>query len=248
MTGVTILGNWKMYGDVALLDAFAAMDLNAFSGGFARPGLAVPSILLSAAREKLAGKGWSIGAQDVSEHPQGAYTGATSAAMLKEAASDFCLVGHSERRAYQHESDAQVAAKIERLTEVGIEPVVCVGETLEERETGKTDERVTTQLRAVIKPLQAACASGLNPCVAYEPVWAIGTGKSATPAQAQEVHARMRELLGGEGLGGVRLLYGGSVKGETIAELTAQTDIDGALVGGAALTPEGWSAMLKAVA
>ncbi len=172
-----------------------------------------------------------VGAQDVSEHEQGAYTGETSAAMLAEMSCQYCLVGHSERRQYHRETNDQVMAKAKRLQASGIVPVICVGETLEQREDSQTLSVIGEQLANLG---QLDCARVV---VAYEPVWAIGTGKVATAEQAQDVHQFIRRQLGEHGQT-TRILYGGSVKPDNASDLFAQEDIDGALVGGASLKAE----------
>jgi len=178
------------------------------------------------------------GAQDVSEHSSGAYTGEVSAAMLKEFGCDYAIVGHSERRQYHDESDRYIAAKAKAALEEQITPIVCVGETLEQRNTGQTLEVVENQLKTVVKMIEA----DLNKiAIAYEPVWAIGTGKVASPEQAQEVHGSIRGYLGRisqEAAADCRILYGGSVKGDNAPDVLGQADVDGFLVGGASLDAE----------
>lgn len=174
------------------------------------------------------------GAQDVSAHEAGAYTGEVSAAMLKEFGVRYCIVGHSERRQYHSEADGLVAAKAQRALELGITPIVCVGETLAERDAGRTEATVTRQLATVIEENAPRTADIV---VAYEPVWAIGTGQTATPQQAQHVHALLRAQLGAAGgdAAQIAILYGGSMNAGNAAELLAQPDIDGGLIGGASL-------------
>ena len=195
----------------------------------------VPAVYLAQVQLLLAGQGGiALGAQDVSQHESGAYTGDVSAAMLKELGARYVIVGHSERRQYQGETDAQVAVKAQRALAAGLTPIVCVGETLREREQGETESVVSRQLSAVIQ-LNGERLADL--VVAYEPVWAIGTGRTATPEQAQTVHAALRALLAAADLqaAGVRILYGGSMNAGNAAELLAQPDIDGGLIGGASL-------------
>jgi triosephosphate isomerase (TIM) len=174
------------------------------------------------------------GAQDVSPHEQGAYTGEVSVAMLRDFGCRFAIVGHSERRQYHGETDALVAAKAQRALAGGVTPIVCVGETLAEREAGQTEAVVKRQLAAVIHTV-AHCTSEI--VVAYEPVWAIGTGKTATPEQAQQVHAVLRAQIAAATAHPerVRILYGGSMNAANAASLLAQPDIDGGLIGGASL-------------
>lgn len=187
------------------------------------------------------------GAQSVSEHVSGAYTGEVSAAMLCEFGCRYVLVGHSERRSLFGESDAVVAAKFVAAREAGLVPILCLGETLVEREAGATAAVVSRQLDAVID--RAGVAALASAVVAYEPVWAIGTGVTASPVQAQEVHAAIRERVADLDAGlaeGLRILYGGSVKPQNAAELFAQDDIDGGLIGGAALVADDFLAICQA--
>jgi triosephosphate isomerase len=188
-----------------------------------------------------------LGSQDVSAHEQGAYTGEVSASMLKDFAVRYCLVGHSERRQYHGETDDQVAHKAQRALSAGITPIVCLGETLSEREAGKTEEVVKRQLAAVIHT-NGHCISEI--VVAYEPVWAIGTGQTATPAQAQAVHAVLRAQLHAATAHAdrVHILYGGSMNAANAAELLAQPDIDGGLIGGAALNAADFLTIIAAAA
>ena len=197
----------------------------------------VPFPYLHQAKELLGGSPVAWGAQDVSVHAKGAYTGEVSAAMLREFGCTHAIVGHSERRQYHGETDALVARKAESALAGGLTPIVCIGETLAEREADRTGEVVGRQLDAVIDRLGAEVARTV---IAYEPVWAIGTGRTATPDQAQAVHRILRERLRAAGTIGerardVRLLYGGSVKGDNADELFGCDDIDGGLVGGASL-------------
>jgi triosephosphate isomerase len=180
------------------------------------------------------GTGIELGAQDVSQHEAGAYTGEVSANMLRDFAARYCLVGHSERRQYHGETDAVVATKAQRALAAGITPIVCVGETLAERGTGRTEEVVKRQLAAVIHT-NGHCISEI--VVAYEPVWAIGTGKTASPQEAQRVHAVLRNQLRAatEQADRMLILYGGSMNAANAAQLLSQEDIDGGLVGGASL-------------
>lgn len=183
------------------------------------------------------------GAQDVSEHASGAYTGEVSATMLGDFGCRYAIVGHSERRQYYGDTDAVVAAKAKAALAGKLVPIVCVGELLAEREAGSTDAVVLRQLEAVLAALGADAARVV---VAYEPVWAIGTGRTATPDQAQEVHALLRARLRKAGAGDISLLYGGSVKGDNAAALFAKTDIDGGLIGGASLKATEFLAIARA--
>jgi triosephosphate isomerase len=197
----------------------------------------VPYPYLQQASERLAGTGIALGAQNVSEHAQGAYTGEVSAAMLLEFGCRYVIVGHSERRQLYGESDGQVAAKFAAARKAGLAPILCVGETLEEREAGRTEVVVGRQLDAVMKTTTFETA-----ILAYEPVWAIGTGRNATPEQAQAVHAFLRAKVPQ----GTRILYGGSMKPANAAGLLAMPDIDGGLIGGASLVADDFIAILHA--
>jgi triosephosphate isomerase len=183
-----------------------------------------------------AGSAVAVGAQDVSRHESGAYTGEVSAAMLRDIGCKLALVGHSERRGYHHESDEEVSAKVEQTLAQDLTPVLCLGETLEDREQGRTASVVSRQLGAVVQ--QCGIAAFARIVIAYEPVWAIGTGHSATPEQVREVHGLLRSQLASTDAtiaGSTRIVYGGSVKPGNAAELFRHADIDGGLIGGAAL-------------
>lgn len=230
-----IAGNWKMNGSLAANTALMGELLAGIGQPACDVAVCVPAVYLAQVQLLLAGQGGiALGAQDVSQHESGAYTGDVSAAMLKELGARYVIVGHSERRQYQGETDAQVAVKAQRALAAGLTPIVCVGETLREREQGETESVVSRQLSAVIQ-LNGERLADL--VVAYEPVWAIGTGRTATPEQAQAVHAALRALLAAADLqaAGVRILYGGSMNAGNAAELLAQPDIDGGLIGGASL-------------
>ncbi|HET9338914.1 MAG TPA: triose-phosphate isomerase [Casimicrobiaceae bacterium] len=233
MRGKLTVGNWKMNGG----RAENAARLAALAQGWrteAGRGLAVcvPFPFLAQARDALAGSGVEWGAQDVSAHASGAYTGEVSGAMLAEFGCRYAIVGHSERRQYHGERDAEVGAKARAALAAGLTPIACVGETLAERDAGATAAVVERQLGAVVDALGTETGRIV---VAYEPVWAIGTGRTASPAQAQEVHGRLRAQLAGSGAGEVPVLYGGSVKAANAAALYAMPDVDGGLVGGASL-------------
>ena len=239
-----VVGNWKMHGSrLANAELLAAVLA-------ARPfGLDVavcpPAVYLSEVAATLAGGDIRWGAQDVSSHEQGAYTGEVSAAMLQELGCRYAIVGHSERRAHHAESDALVAQKAQAALARGLTPIVCVGETLSEREAGQTEAVVKRQLSVVIHTL-AHCAAEM--VVAYEPVWAIGTGRTASPEQAQAVHAVLRaQLQAATGRADqMTILYGGSVKADNAAQLFAQSDVDGGLIGGAALKVADFIAICRA--
>lgn len=213
------------------------------AGGRVQVGVAVPAPYLAQAQAVLQGSVVQWGAQDVSAHKAGAYTGEVSAGMLQDFQCGFVLVGHSERRAYHAETSEAVAAKAAAALAAGLVPVVCFGETLEERESGQMLAVIQAQLAPVLA-LGAQALQGL--VLAYEPVWAIGTGKTATPEQAQEVHAAVRKTLVAAGAGQVAIVYGGSVKAANAASLFAMPDIDGGLIGGAALDAAEFGGIVRA--
>jgi triosephosphate isomerase len=228
-----VAGNWKMHGsrtaNAALLDAI----LRGAQGSEAECAVCVPFPYLAQVSGRLHGTRIAWGAQNLSEHAQGAYTGEVSAAMLAEFGCRYVLAGHSERRQLYGETDQQVAAKFAAARKAGLTPILCVGETLAEREAGRTEEVVARQLGAV------SFSEGV---LAYEPVWAIGTGKNATPEQAQAVHAFLRKRVPGQTL----ILYGGSVKAANAAAIFAMPDVDGGLIGGASLVADDFLGILRA--
>ncbi len=237
-----VAANWKMTGSRAANDIWL--------GGFAGRNrdlkcdvvVCAPYLYIEQLRGALA-EG-EIGAQDVSAHRPGAYTGDIAAEMLRDAGCGWAIVGHSERRQWHGETNVVVAAKAERALQAGLRPIVCIGETLQQREAGQTHEVLGSQLAAVLERIGAeALSSG---ALAYEPVWAIGTGRTATPDQAQQVHAALRAQIGNAG-SGLRILYGGSVKPANAAELFEQPDIDGGLIGGASLVAADFLAICAAV-
>lgn len=239
-----VVGNWKMHGSRAANAELLAALLAArpFAADVA---VCAPFVFLSDVASTLAASDIRWGAQDVSAHEQGAFTGEISAAMLHELGCRYTLVGHSERRGLHAESDALVALKAQAALAKGVTPIVCVGETLAERDAGQTEPVVKRQLSAVIHQL-AHCAAEI--VVAYEPVWAIGTGRTASPEQAQAVHAVLRgQLQAATGRGDtMKILYGGSVKADNAATLFAQPDIDGGLIGGASLKAADFIAICRA--
>lgn len=246
-----IAGNWKMNGSLAanevLVQGVRTGLAGALAGGSVGVAVCAPSVYLAQLQGLLQDSGIDLGVQDVSAHEQGAYTGELSAAMLQDFGVRYAIVGHSERRQYHHESDELVAIKAQRALAVGITPIVCVGETLAEREAGLTETIVKRQLAAVIH-LNGHCISEI--VVAYEPVWAIGTGKTATPEQAQVVHAVLRAQIQAASThaGRVHILYGGSMNAGNAAQLLAQPDIDGGLIGGAALKAADFLTIIAAAA
>jgi len=242
--------NWKMHKGPSETRAFVRAFAELHSARpestvvFFPPAISVPAFRESASdREDL-----ELGVQDVHQEPDGAHTGAISASMAADAGATWGLAGHSERRREFGDDDARVAAKVERLLEAGVRPLLCVGETLEERDEGRLASVLRRQLSAVLERLPADAGAGL--VVAYEPVWAIGTGRTASPSDASEAHAVVREALGGHLGGGaadaVPILYGGSVKPHNVDELLAAPGVDGALVGGASLDPEAFARICAA--
>lgn len=229
-----IAGNWKMNGSLAANEVLLKALLTGVGQPACQVAVCVPSVYLAQCQVLLEGSVIGLGAQDVSSHECGAYTGEIAPAMLKEFGLRYVIVGHSERRQYHGETDEVVAAKAQRALSCGITPIVCVGETLAEREAGHTEDVVKRQLAAVIHT-NGHCISEV--VVAYEPVWAIGTGLSATAEQAQQVHAVLRAQLRAAtpNADRIKLLYGGSMNAANAKSLLAQPDIDGGLIGGAAL-------------
>lgn len=247
MRSKLVVGNWKMNGSRAVNAELLSGIVAGLDGSGAACAVCVPCPYLHQAQELLAGSTLAIGAQDVSAQQCGAFTGEVSASMLVEYDCRYVIVGHSERRAYHLETSELVACKAEAVLRAGMIPIVCVGETLEERDAGQTNVIVSAQLEAVLALLSEADVARL--VVAYEPVWAIGTGKTATPTMAQEVHAALRAQLrkhSAETADTVPLLYGGSMKPENAKELMAQPDIDGGLIGGAALKAADFLAIIHA--
>ena len=240
-----MIGNWKMHGDLSANAAFVAGLKAEVSGLDCRAALCVPAVYLAQMQVLLSGSGIDLGAQDLSANEAGAFTGEVSALMLRDFSVRYCIVGHSERRLFHAESDALVAAKAQRALAAGITPIVCVGESLAEREAGQTEAVVKRQLAAVIQ-INGHCISEI--VVAYEPVWAIGTGLTASPEQAQEVHGVLRSQLmaASSHADRVSVLYGGSLTAHNAAELLAQPDVDGGLIGGASLKAPDFLSLLKA--
>jgi triosephosphate isomerase len=244
MRGMLMVGNWKMHGSLAANASLLSEVLDGMGEVKCRAAVCVPAPYLAQAQGLLSGSGLFLGAQDVSAHDSGAYTGEVSADMLRDFAVRYCLVGHSERRHFHGESDELVAAKVQRALAAGITPIVCLGESLAEREAGHTEAVVKRQLAAVIHA-NGHCISEI--VVAYEPVWAIGTGLTATPDQAQQVHAVLRAQLQAASAQAQRvpILYGGSMNAANAADLLAQPDVDGGLIGGAALRASEFLTLLK---
>ncbi len=242
-----IAGNWKMNGSIEANDALVRGVLAGMGEAACDVAVCVPAPYLAQVQMLRHGSTLDLGAQDVSCHASGAYTGEVSAAMLKEFGVRYAIVGHSERRQYHGETDQLVADKAKAALAAGITPIVCVGETLAEREAGKTEEVVKRQLAAVIHT-NGHCISEI--VVAYEPVWAIGTGKTATPEQAQQVHAVLRAQLHAATAHSdrIHILYGGSMNAANAASLLVQPDIDGGLIGGASLKAPDFLQIIAAAA
>jgi triosephosphate isomerase (TIM) len=252
MRTTLVAGNWKMNGARVASRALVQSICEGLSGVTSDVppcdvAICPPMALLDTVNASLGDAGATLGAQNVSEHESGAFTGETSAAMLVEAGCTYVIVGHSERRSLYGEDAACVARKYMAAQAASLIPIICVGESLEEREQGRTEAVVWHQLEAVIAA--AGVASLKRAVLAYEPVWAIGTGKTASPAQAQAVHAFLRSKVAeadGDVAQGLRILYGGSVKGANAAELFGCEDIDGGLIGGAALDAQDFLAICRA--
>jgi len=242
-----VAGNWKMHGSLAENEALLSGVLAGMGDVKAGVAVCVPFPYLAQVQARLSGSAIAWGAQNLSQHAKGAYTGEVSAAMLKDFGCAYVVVGHSERRALYGESDAVVAEKFAAAQAAGLTPILCVGETLEEREAGVTEQVVGRQLDAVID--KSGISALAKAVVAYEPVWAIGTGKTATPEQAQAVHAFIRgkvralDVAVAENL---TIQYGGSMKASNAVELLSQPDIDGGLIGGASLVAEDFLAICRA--
>lgn len=235
-----VAGNWKMHGSRATIDALLdALLKEAPAVKGAECAVCPPYPYLAQVAERLRGSPIALGAQNVSEHASGAYTGEVAAAMLAELGCKYAIVGHSERRQIFGESDARVAAKFAAAQKGGLTPILCVGETLQERDAGKTEAVVARQLDAVLN--RSAFEKAV---LAYEPVWAIGTGRNATPGEAQAVHAFLRIRVSLE----TRILYGGSVKPQNAAAIFAMPDVDGGLIGGASLVAQDFLAIVRAAA
>ncbi|MCG8709503.1 triose-phosphate isomerase [Brenneria sp. 4F2] len=245
-----VMGNWKLNGSTSMVNSLITglrKELSDVDGcGIA---IAPPAIYVDMANHLLAGSRIALGAQNVDVNLSGAFTGETSADMLKDVGAKYIIIGHSERRTYHKESDEFIAKKFGVLKEAGLIPVLCIGETESENEAGQTEAVCARQLDAVLNTLGAKAFE--NAVIAYEPIWAIGTGKSATPAQAQAVHKFIRDHIAKQDKAvaeQVIIQYGGSVNASNAAELFTQPDIDGALVGGASLKADAFAVIVKAAA
>jgi triosephosphate isomerase len=239
-----VVANWKMHGSAASARSLLENLLPVVAEAGAEAAVCPPFVHLPLALELTSQSGIGVGGQNCSEHESGAFTGEVAASMLADLGCEWVILGHSERRQYFAESSELVAAKYRSACSAGLKPIVCVGETLQQREQGQAQAVVAAQLQAVMEsPLSA------SDVVAYEPVWAIGTGQTASPGQAQEMHGFIRDTLRahcGEAAGHIRILYGGSVKAANAAELFGQQDIDGGLVGGASLDAEEFADIINA--
>tara|TARA_R110002096_G_scaffold117236_1_gene254112 strand:- start:14565 stop:15332 length:768 start_codon:yes stop_codon:yes gene_type:complete len=250
MRDILVAGNWKMNGSMAANEALlSGVVAGVPAGDGFRLLVCAPFVYLSAVAGLLKGSGIALGAQNVSEHDSGAFTGEISPSMLSDVGCQYVIVGHSERRAMYGESSADVAAKFKAAQGAGLIPILCVGETLDEREAGTTGSVIDEQLDAVLAGSGAAAFGAA--VIAYEPVWAIGTGKTATPEQAQDVHRHIRGRLAAQDAElaeKVQILYGGSMKGDNAPGLLNMPDIDGGLIGGASLKANDFLAIAAAAA
>jgi len=250
MRDYLVAGNWKMNGDSASnAELVAGIVAGAPKSDRVKLLICPPFPYLAAVAAQVEGSGVSLGAQTVSEHGSGAFTGEVAPAMLRDIGCDYVIVGHSERRSLYGETSFAVAAKFKAALDAGLKPILCIGETLEQRESGATESVVEVQLGAVID--KVGIAGFESAVVAYEPVWAIGTGMTASPQQAQDVHRHIRGVMAGHDAAmaeSTQILYGGSMKGENAAGLLAMDDIDGGLIGGASLKAADFLAIAEAAA
>lgn len=232
-----VAGNWKMNGSNAANEKLVAGIIAGAPASDSVDLLVCPPFpYLADVAQRIGGSGIALGAQNLSQHESGAYTGEIAGSMLRDVGCEYVIVGHSERRALMGESSGIVAEKFQAALDAGLRPILCIGETLEQREAGQTESVIDEQLNAVLDLSGVEAFS--NAVIAYEPVWAIGTGKTASPEQAQDVHRHIRAALESRNQSvadGVRILYGGSVKGDNAAGLFSKPDIDGGLIGGASL-------------
>ncbi len=246
-----IAGNWKMWGTRAQALAYCERLLELLPDPSRRPvdvGVCAPFTALDVLVERVRDREVWVAAQNLHQEESGAFTGEVSAPMLAEVGVDGVVLGHSERRQYNCETDRALQEKVPAALAAGIEPILCVGETEEEREAGETDRKLRHQVQEDLERVEDERLADV--VIAYEPIWAIGTGRTATPEQAQEAIAFVRALVGDrskEAAGRVRVLYGGSVKPDNAAEIVAQPDVDGALVGGASLDPDSFARIIEAV-
>jgi triosephosphate isomerase len=247
-----IAGNWKMWGTRAQAAEYCERLLEVLPDESRRPadvGLCVPFTALDVCVERLRGSGVVVAAQNMHQGDDGAFTGEVSAAMLVELGVDAVVLGHSERREYNCENDRALQEKVPAALAAGLQPILCVGESEEERERGETERKLRHQVQEALDKVEGERLPDV--VIAYEPIWAIGTGRVATPDQAQEAIAFVRALVGDRSSPAadrVRVLYGGSVKPDNAAEILAEPDVDGALVGGASLDPDGFARIVAAAA
>ncbi|WP_334471154.1 triose-phosphate isomerase [Arsenophonus sp. PmNCSU2021_1] len=245
-----VMGNWKLNGSTKMVEELIGNlrnELNNVTG--CDVAIAPPALYLAQVKQALTGSKIALGAQDVDVNLSGAFTGDNSAEMLKDIGAKYIIIGHSERRTYHQESDEFIARKFAVLKSQGLTPVLCIGESEEENSAGKTEQVCARQIDAVLNSLGASAFE--NSVIAYEPIWAIGTGKSATPAQAQAVHKFIRDHIAKQDPAiaeQVIIQYGGSVNASNAAELFSQPDIDGALVGGASLKADAFATIVNAAA
>jgi len=243
-----IAGNWKMYTDFkGAVELATGLKRNLADIEDVEVGLFPPALFLADVVDACQDTGFAVGAQNMHWEKEGAFTGEICAPMITSLGATHVIIGHSERRQYFGETDETVNMKMKSALKFGVKPIMCIGETLEEREAGRTLDVVSRQIKGGLAGLTPDDMASV--VIAYEPVWAIGTGKTATPEQAQEVHAAIRgrvaEMLGDDVAQGIRIQYGGSVKPENVKHLMAKPDIDGALVGGASLKVDSFTAIVK---
>ena len=247
MRQVMVAGNWKMNGSRESVKQLIE-GIKAGAAGVKAEVVVCPTyVFIPGVSDAIAGSGIKLGAQNMCDHDSGAFTGEVAGPMLKDFGVEYVIIGHSERRSLYGETDAVTAAKYQAVLKHGLKPIFCIGETLEERESGITEKVIARQLDALL--YAAGVASLANAVLAYEPVWAIGTGKTASPEQAQEVHAFIRNKiakLDADVGAGLRILYGGSMNPGNAAELIGQADIDGGLIGGASLKADDFLTICKA--
>ena len=249
---VAIVGNWKLWGTRAQAAEYCERLLELLPDESRRPaavGLAVPFTALDVCVDRLAGSGVAVYAQTMHQEEQGAFTGEVSAAMLTELGVDGVVLGHSERREHNCENDRALQEKVPAALAAGLRPILCVGETEDEREGGETERKLRHQVQEALEKVEETHLTEV--VIAYEPIWAIGSGRTATPEQAEEAISFVRALVGDrskDAADGVRVLYGGSVKPDNAGELLEQPDVDGALVGGASLDPDGFARIVAAAA
>jgi|TARA_B110000879_G_scaffold94900_1_gene129738 triosephosphate isomerase len=242
-----VIGNWKMHGSNSQVqDLLGSLKIGLDDADNVEVGVCPTTLHLASASETLVGSQIKLGAQNANAQTSGAFTGEVAAAMLLEYGVSYCLVGHSERRGMFLEGDAQVAEKFAAVQKAGLTPVLCVGESLAQREQESTEQVILAQVDAVLDKVGVQAFA--NAVLAYEPIWAIGTGKTATPSQAQAVHELIRQHVAARDVSvakNLRIIYGGSVKSSNAADLFGQADIDGGLVGGASLSAEEFIVICK---